>query len=99
MRTNMQVCGVLLSVLLCVGALFGESLQGIQFSDIDPKADPCRDFYEYTNGAWRANNPIPRSMDRWSRRWQAGEVNKEKLRTILKKPRPRLTSRRAASRN
>jgi len=79
----MQVCGVLLSVLLCVGALFGESLQGIQFSDIDPKADPCRDFYEYTNGAWRANNPIPRSMDRWSRRWQAGEVNKEKLRTIL----------------
>ena len=79
----MQVCGLLLSVLLCVGALFGESLQGIQVGDMDPKADPCRDFYEYANGAWRANNPIPASMDRWSRRWQAGEANKEKVRTIL----------------
>jgi len=79
----MQVCGVLISVLLWVGALFGESLQGIQMSDIDQKADPCTDFYEYANGTWRANNPIPASMDRWSRRWQAGEANKEKIRTIL----------------
>jgi len=46
----MQVCGVLISVLLWVGALFGESLQGIQMSDIDQKADPCTDFYEYANG-------------------------------------------------
>jgi len=75
--------GILLGVLLCAGVLFGEALQGIQISDIDQKADPCTDFYEYANGAWRANNPIPTSMDRWSRRWQAGEVNKEKLRTIL----------------
>ena len=28
-------------------------------------------------------NPIPASMDRWSRRWAAGEANKEQLRTIL----------------
>ena len=59
------------------------SLQGIQVGDMDQKADPCMDFYEYANGAWRANNPIPSSMDRWSRRWQAGEANKEKVRIIL----------------
>jgi endothelin-converting enzyme/putative endopeptidase len=56
---------------------------GIQPSDIDRSVNPCTDFFEYSNGAWRAQNPIPASMDRWSRRWQAGESNKEQLRAIL----------------
>src|SRR5207302_26731 len=34
-------------------------------------------------GSWRKANPIPASMQRWSRRWQAGESNKERLRDIL----------------
>src|SRR5215469_13930095 len=83
MRINMRVFGALLSVLLCACAVFGGSLQGIQVGDIDQKANPCTDFYEYANGDWRASNPIPASMDRWSRRWQAGESNKERVRTIL----------------
>ena len=79
----MRAWAVLLSVLLCGGVVFGSSLQGIQVSDMDKKADPCTDFYDYANGAWRDSNPIPASMDRWSRRWQAGEANKEKVKTIL----------------
>lgn len=74
---------VVIAVLLCGSAAFGESLQGIQMGDIDKQANPCTDFYEYANGAWRASNPIPASMDRWSRRWAAGESNKEKVKTIL----------------
>ncbi len=50
---------------------------------MDRKADPCTDFYAYANGGWRAQNPIPPSMDRWSRRWQAGEENKKRLMGIL----------------
>jgi len=29
------------------------------------------------------NNPIPPSMSRWSRRWEAGEAAKEQLKVIL----------------
>ncbi|HET7785823.1 MAG TPA: M13 family metallopeptidase [Myxococcales bacterium] len=56
---------------------------GVELSDVDRSADPCGDFYEFANGAWRKANPIPPSMQRWSRRWQAGETNKERLRQIL----------------
>src|ERR1700693_3326890 len=79
----MRVRLVVLGVVLCGISALGVNSIGIQVGDMDRKADPCTDFYEYANGAWRASNPIPSSMDRWSRRWQAGESNKEKLRTIL----------------
>lgn len=58
-------------------------LKGIEAADLDRKASPCTDFYEFANGTWRAQHPIPTSMDRWSRRWEAGEANKDQLRTIL----------------
>ena len=57
--------------------------EGVYASDLDRSADPCTDFYEFVNGAWRAANPIPASMTRWSRRWQAGEGAKERLKDIL----------------
>ena len=57
--------------------------RGVELGDLDRKADPCNDFFDFSNGAWRAANPIPASMQRWSRRWQAGETNKEKLKEIL----------------
>jgi len=58
-------------------------LHGIDLNDLDRMADPCRDFYQFANGTWRANNPIPASMARWSRRWAAGESSKDKLHQIL----------------
>jgi endothelin-converting enzyme/putative endopeptidase len=70
-------------VLLCSPLAVSQSLHGIDPSDLDRKADPCDDFYEFANGTWRANNPIPASMTRWSKRWQAGESSKDKLRDIL----------------
>ena len=57
--------------------------RGIETADLDRGVEACTDFYQFANGAWRAANPIPASMTRWSRRWQAGEAAKERLKGIL----------------
>src|ERR1043165_4570692 len=57
--------------------------KGVFVADLDRSADPCTDFFQYANGAWRKENPIPASMPRWSRRWQAGETAKDRLKEIL----------------
>ncbi|MGA2375951.1 MAG: hypothetical protein ABSF72_10555 [Candidatus Sulfotelmatobacter sp.] len=76
---------LLFSSLLLPHLLFSQSssLHGIDLTDLDRKADPCNDFYEFANGTWRASHPIPASMTRWSKRWAAGESSKDKLKEIL----------------
>jgi putative endopeptidase len=74
---------LLLSATLVIALPSGAQQRGVFIEDIDKKADACTNFFDYANGAWRAANPIPASMQRWSRRWAAGEQSKEQLRTIL----------------
>jgi putative endopeptidase len=76
-------------ILTCLAALLAAApspdspQKGVETADLNRGADPCADFYEFANGSWRASNPIPASMSRWSRRWEAGEKNKERLKEIL----------------
>jgi putative endopeptidase len=79
----MRICQFLLVFLLLFTTVWGQTLKGVVVADMDPGAHACDDFYTYANGKWRADNPIPASMPRWSRRWQAGEMAKDKVRQIL----------------
>src|SRR5579871_4488105 len=74
---------LLTCLLLASQFALSQALHSVYLDDLDRKAAPCDDFYQFANGTWRANNPIPASMSRWSRRWQAGEFAKDKLHDIL----------------
>ncbi len=39
---------------------------GLNVTSMDTTADPCVDFYQYSCGGWRRNNPIPADQARWS---------------------------------
>src|SRR5215471_1428434 len=83
---TMRYCSVLLLALVTCSSSFAQNLQeqrGIYVGDLDRTADPCTDFFQYSNGSWRKQNPVPSYMDRWSRRWKAGEDAKDQLKTIL----------------
>src|SRR3974377_57522 len=84
MGGEMRLVRTLAIALICASRLLAQTAQhGIQTGDLDKKCDPCTDFAQYANGSWHAQNPIPAYMDRWSRRWQAGEEAKEQLKVIL----------------
>jgi putative endopeptidase len=75
---------VLLLVVSTLVVMQSPSTQhGIQVADLNKEVSACDDFYEFANGGWRSKNPIPASMSRWSRRWEAGETTKDKLKEIL----------------
>jgi len=85
-RTKLKRIGLTLLLAISLGLSSHaqeSSLKGIETGDLNRSVKPCDNFFDYSNGAWRSQNPIPASMDRWSRRWQAGEQNKYQLRDIL----------------
>src|ERR1039458_8445288 len=80
----MRLVRFFLLVIVCSVAAFAQPAPvGIETADLNRSVNPCNDFYQFSNGAWRAANPIPATMDRWSRRWAAGEANKDQLKVIL----------------
>jgi putative endopeptidase len=59
-------------------------LKGVDTASMDTSAKPQDDFYQYTNGNWCKNNPVPSSEARWSNFNIISDRNNELLHKIMK---------------
>jgi endothelin-converting enzyme/putative endopeptidase len=56
---------------------------GLDVTAMDPTANACVDFYQYTCGGWMKNNPIPSDQARWDVYRKMDQDNKRFLWGIL----------------
>ena len=55
----------------------------LDLASMDKSADPCVDFYQYTCGGWRRNNPIPPDQAAWDVYSKLANENEQFLWGIL----------------
>jgi len=56
---------------------------GVDLTILDKTCKPCEDFYNYANGEWLKNNPVPAAYPSWGRFNELAERNREQLHGIL----------------
>jgi putative endopeptidase len=56
---------------------------GFDLSDLDRSAKPCDDFFQFADGGWVKNNPIPAAYPSWGSFNKLQDHNEEVLHQIL----------------
>jgi len=81
---RVRVVVVCLAFMLLGTTAMGQTNErGIDPANFDTTCSPCTDFYQYANGAWLANNPVPPDQSRWSVWNEIRERNYKILHEIL----------------
>src|SRR5271170_8074847 len=57
--------------------------RGFDTANLDRTCKPCDDFYQYVNGTWLKNNPIPAEYPMWGNGVIVSANNQKQLRGIL----------------
>lgn len=71
-------------IFLCsFNANVSSSLKGVDIDAMDFKINPADDFYEYANGSWIRNNPIPETESHWNSFSVLNELNTKILYSLL----------------
>lgn len=65
------------------GQKTGQGSKGIDLANFDKSVKPSQDFFQYVNGNWIKNNPIPSTEGGWGSFNEVREQNTEKLRRVL----------------
>src|SRR6266487_6765782 len=67
------------------GGLFSSAAEnhGIQTATMDRSAAPCKDFFEYSNGAWMKKTEIPADRSAWGSFQELADRNQDVLHQIL----------------
>jgi len=70
-------------LFLAAAALAHGGEHGLQTGNIDHSTSPCRDFFQYANGAWFRTTRIPSDFDAWGVDEEIDQRNLGILRDIL----------------
>jgi putative endopeptidase len=80
---------VTIMMVLTIACLLGSAAmaqtneRGLDRKNLDTTVSPCDNFYEYANGSWLKNNPIPAAYSSWGVWHEMHERNSKMLHEIL----------------